>query len=266
MADPTSPASTEGAPAPSVLADAPVPAALPQPAPKPTLVEALFPDGVTPEGKPQGPDAPAPAEPVVDAEAKSAEPAPTEEKPAEDAKPPEPAAPLTVESYADLALPEGLAVSPELFTEAKTLFAEQGIDPAKAPALLDLFHKALIGQTKFLADAQTAFTAQHDGWVKDLAAMPEFQGERRAQSDAVLGRAFEEFVPAQYQAGLRDQLRASGLGNHPGLVAMLLSMSSALVEDGPMLTGAARSLGPNGADPRRDKSLGQQLYPDQPST
>lgn len=242
----TSPLTTPPPPLPAVAA----------PAPKPTLVEALYEggDATRPLGDSTPAEAPAPTDPAAQP-ADAAKPAEGDPPKAE----PEAPTPLTAASYADLALPEGLTVDAALFDRAKETFASVGVDPTKAPALLALFNDALTAQNKVVTDALAHHAQQQQAYTTEFNALPEFQGERRAQSVAVLGRALEEFAPNP--ARLRADLDASGMGNHPDLIQAMLKMASMLVEDAPSSTGRERPLGPNGtAGPNRNLSLGQRIY------
>jgi hypothetical protein len=164
---------------------------------------------------------------------------------------------LTVESYKDLTLPEGFVVDDALMTTAKTTFAEIGIAPDKAPALIKLFADAsLAAQTRATAD----FQAQQTTWLGEVNAMPEFQGEARATSLQAIGRVFDEYGTPE----AKEALDAYGAGNNPALVKMFLKMASVLSEGAP--TGQGRPA-PTGADGKpaslAGKSLGQRLYPSQ---
>lgn len=267
---PTTPMTSEPTPAAptSVIAGATAPA-IPPAAPAPSLTEALFGSEANAGANPAGAPATAVAEPTAtpDAPAPEAQPAPVDPtktpeptdpaKPTEEPKPAEPT-PLTAESYADLKLPEGLTVDDTLFTEFKTTAAELGIAPDKAPALLNLFNKALGEQNRAVTEAMTSFSNAQTAWTNEINAMPEFQGDRRTQSLAVLGRVMDEFGSPE----VRTVLETTGAGNHPGLVKMLLGMASALVEDSPTSNGTGISHGPNGRANARGGTLGQRIFPD----
>ena len=166
--------------------------------------------------------------------------------------------PLTVESYGKLALPEGFQVNDALLGDFKTLAVETGVQPDAAQKLIDLYGRAMKAQTDQLSEA---WNATQSKWTTDLNAMPEFQGERRAQTEAVLGKVIEEFTSSPAAAGeLKAALNATGMGNNPHLVRLIYDMASALVEDEPLAPGQ-----PTASEGRRGKSLGQILYPPQPN-
>lgn len=139
-------------------------------------------------------------------------------------------APLTAESYKDLALPEGLVVVPALFDEFKSVSASLGIQPEKAPELLNLYKKVME------ANAETALQTLRDQITTDdrtLRSDPEFQGERYDVASKAVGMLIEEFgSPA-----VREVLGTHGLGNNPALVKFLFSVAQALGEGTPTLTG-----------------------------
>ena len=164
-------------------------------------------------------------------------------------------APLTADSYADLALPEGLEVNPDLFAKFKSTAAESGIAPDKAPALLELFKEAQVLQNEATV---TALRKQNATWQTELEALPEFKGERKAVAAQVIGRAIEEFgTPA-----VRSTLDAYGLGNNPDLARFIHNMAVALVEGTITPSG---NPAPNGKDGKsRGSTLGARLYPNTP--
>jgi hypothetical protein len=208
-----------------------------------------------PEAK-EAAGSPAPTAKEGGAEAKAGD---DKGKEAKSADAPASDAPLTVESYKDLALPEGLEVDDTLFTQFKEVAAATGVPPEKAPALLDLYQKALASQQ----EANIAYIRDQDAkWRAELEAIPEFSGERAARSRAVLGRAIEEFGGSPEQVSrLRTTFDTYGLSNNPDLARLLYNMSVGLVE------GIAPTPGtpaPNGGQRAqvRGKSLGQVLYPE----
>lgn len=240
MADPTpttEPAPTEASAPPvgEMLAKATAPAAEPAPEPK-SLGEELYPD-------PPSSEAPT-AEPVKEPEAKPAESEP-EAKPESEPAP----APLTLESYTDLKVPDTITVSEPILNEFKALALETGMTPEAAQKAVEFYARASTEAAKAQTQAWEATRAQ---WTADINAMPEFQGDRAARSAAVLGAAIEEFG----DPSVREFFAATG--DHPGVVKLILNMASALVEDGPMPQGGPAISGGK-------KSLGQILYPDSPN-
>lgn len=138
--------------------------------------------------------------------------------------------PLTVESYADLKVPETISADTTLVDGFKSLAVKQGIPPESAQALLDYYTEVQTAVQKSTLETWTSTQAQ---WTAAVDAMPEFQGDRRAQSLNLLGQAIDEFG----DASVREAMNMSGLGNHPGLVKMIYSMARALTEDAPAPLG-----------------------------
>ena len=167
--------------------------------------------------------------------------------PPTEADPPAPAE-YTVESYADLKVPDTIMADEAIVGEFKTLSAELKIAPEAAQRVVEFYEKALTAA----ASAQvTNWRNIQNGWASEINAMPEFQGERAAQSAAMLGGMIEEYG----DSSVRDFFRATG--DHPGVVKMILGMAKALVEDGPIIPG--NPVQPN--KPQGRKTLGQVLYP-----
>lgn len=164
---------------------------------------------------------------------------------------------LTVDSYKDLALPEGFVLDDALMTTAKASFAELGIKPDLAPKLLDLYATV----TKAVnAQATQEFATQQTAWTTEINTMPEFQGEARATSLQAIGKVFDEYGTPEARAALD----AFGTGNNPALVKMFLRMANALSEGTPTTQGRPAATGKDGKPAsQQGKTIGQRLYPDQ---
>lgn len=215
----------------SILATA-APGELPTPTPEPkSVAETLYPEGEKPiEAAPEG--------------EKPAEEVKPEDK--VEAKPETPAAPLTLESYVDLIVPSSIAFSEPILAAAKDLFVEAGIAPEVGQKLLDFYAQAQADITKSTSDAWAATQSQ---WTESINTMPEFQGERRARSEAVLGRAMEEYGNPE----AREFFKMTG--DNPGVVKLILSMAEALTEGEPTPQGGAPKSG------TAKRSMSEILYP-----
>lgn len=251
MTDTPTPASSE---APSIASAPAEPIAAPTPAASRTLGESLYPTPpaeVVAEPKPAVVDAATPAAPV------EGEPAP--EVKAKEAKPAEPEAPapLTAESYADLKIAEGFTVNDEALIGAKAIFTEGQVPPEVAQKLLDLYTSNIKATAEAAQQAsQDQFTSMNTKWTTATNALPEMQGEAKKQTLAILGRTMDEFGSPE----AREAFNLTGAGNNPHIVKYILSLAQAVVEGSPTPSG-----GPPTADPRKGKSLGQRLYPNQPN-
>lgn len=248
MTDATIPASSEPASVASVASE-PV-AATPAFAAK-SLGESLYPSPAVdpaPEPKP-APVEPSTGQPVVEAKEgdKPAEPA---VEPKVEAEAP---AVLTAESYADLKIAEGFTVNDEALTGAKAIFIEGQVAPEVAQKLLDLYTNNIKSTAEAAQRAaQDQFTSLNTKWTGETNALPEFQGEAKKQTLAILGRTMDEFGSPE----AREAFNLTGAGNNPHIVKYILSLAQAVVEGSP--TAAGR---PPTTDPRKGKSLGQRLYP-----
>lgn len=238
------------APTPSEPSAASAPASeLPAaPAPAKSLGESLYPapaETTPPESAPAAAPETPPAAASAEGDATPAETAP-------DAPPPEAAAPLTVDSY-QFTFPEGFKADDATLTEAKSIFAEAGVPLDKAQALMSLYSKNLQAATEAGASSATAqFTELNTRWASEVNALPEFQGEAKKQTLAILGRTMDEFGSPE----AREAFDLTGAGNNPAIVRYILSLANAVVEGSPTAPGAP-SAG------KRPRSLGERLYPNQ---
>ncbi len=163
-------------------------------------------------------------------------------------EPPVEAPKLTVESY-DIKLPETIAVDDALLAKFKEASVEAQVPPEVAQKYADLYVEALNQQSSLIL---SNWETTKSNWTNEINSMPEFQGERAAQSKAVLGSLLEEFG----SPGVRDFFTQTG--DNPAIVKMLLDIASVLVEGEPASPGS-----PTGPTDRRNRSLGERLYPDQ---
>jgi hypothetical protein len=246
------------------MADAPAAPASAVNALYPTNAEAGKPGEIAPAAAPVDPAAAAPAAPSVEPAAAAPEGAPAEgeAKPVEETKP-EGEAPAKIDpaSY-EIKLAEGFVVDEPSLNEFKTTAAELGLPPEGAQKLVDLYTKVAQAQVAKLNDASAAeFQRQQSEWTQQVQAMPEFQGERAAQTTAFLGRVMDEFGSPE----AREYLNSTGAGNHPAIVKMILGMANALLEGEPTPVGKPGSLAsPTGKAPAR-RSGAEILYPSAPN-
>jgi hypothetical protein len=177
------------------------------------------------------------------------------EKPAEKASPP-----LDVTAYADLKLPEGFVVEPALMDGFKSEAATLGLKPEAAQGLVDKFlAPALTKQAEaFQAAIEAGAATTRQGFLAELQAMPEFQGEARERNLGLLGRAFDEFGTPE----ARRAFDVTMAGDNPHIVKMFLGMAEALMEGEATAPGQPGSLASANGRPTGPKSGGQILYPD----
>lgn len=219
-------------------------------APAPSLGETLYPaEGTgTPavaEGTSTEPvTAPQVETPAVEAKVET----PVTEEPKVEAKP-EGEAPAKIDPTSYKFEPvEGIELSPELQAAAAPLLAEANVPPEAVPALMNILKQSLEAQA---AASQASFDALNTKWTAESEALPEFQGERKAQSLALIGRAVDDYGSQEVQ----EAFSITGAGNNPAVVKFILSMAAALSEGTPTPQGRAPSQ-------RQNRSIGQRLYPD----
>jgi hypothetical protein len=199
--------------------------------------------------------APAPAPsatlypPAAPEAAPSVEVAPSVVEGAKPETPVEAPAALTRDSY-KIEFPENIKVSDELLGSFKDLALEAKLPPADAQKFASLYTKGLEGQ---MATLQAQHAENQRLWLSEINAAPEFQGERRTQSLAMLGRAMEEFGSPEAAKILNE----SGLGNHPAIVKFIYRLAEGHMEGTPVLTGGPPLNGKGGGA----KTAGQLFYP-----
>lgn len=150
--------------------------------------------------------------------------------------------------YSTLTLPEGFTPDDALMGQFKEEAAKANLDPKVAQNMLGLAANLMQKQSE---NQLAAFQDQQRTWQAEVLATPEFTGDaNRSRSTALLGRVLDEYGTPE----VRQQFDATGLGNHPAVVKMMLKMAEALTEGEPTRTpsGPAAKLG--------GKSLGAVLY------
>lgn len=249
---PTTPTPTSDTPVPVLETPAPLSATptapAETPAPKPTAADLYAPDGGPKVEEAASPEIP-PAQPEAEGGAESP-PKPEGDTPPIDPDANAPAE-LTAASYSELKVPDAIRADAALVDGFKDLAVAQKIAPEAAQALLDYYTEVT---TKVQAAQIEAWTTTQAQWKSELDAMPELQGDRRAQTENLLGQAITEFG----DASVREALNTTGLGNHPGLVRLIYNMASRLVEDSPHPQGR-----PTGTPPSR-RTPAEIMYGDAP--
>ena len=225
--------------------------------PAPSLAQTLYTPPAATAAEPAAAETPvveAADPPAVEPAAADAAPKPIlgQDPAAEEAQP----APLTAESYGALTIPDTISAQPELVDSFKSLALAQSIPPGAAQALVDFYSTALTAQAKATTDA---WAETQSAWTSSIQAMPEFQGDARSQSTALLGGLINEYG----DPSVREFFSLTG--DHPGVIKMMLNLAQALVGEGaPTPQGSPGKLAgikPNGGAPR---TLGQTLYGDTP--
>lgn len=259
MADPVTQAPTGSEPAaPASVGASLYPTGGDNPTPNAAVVDAKTGAEVVPPVPANGVVVSPVVPPVVD-------PAPVEVKPEVkvDEVKPDPASPeakaaaeaasaALLASY-DIKLPETVQVDPASMAQFKEVAASLGLDNASAQKVMDILPAVLAKQVEAITAAnQQAYNETQTKWVAEANALPEFQGEARSNTLAILGRAMDEFGSPE----AREFLNVTGAGNNPHVIKYILSMANALMEGSPSTQGGPTS------QAKSNRSLGQRLYPD----
>ncbi|HVJ40140.1 MAG TPA: hypothetical protein VM639_01535 [Dongiaceae bacterium] len=150
--------------------------------------------------------------------------------------------------YADFTLPEGIDVDPQSLTEAKQLFAADGLSQERAQSYVDLYAAKLkeAVETPYRIWADT----QRD-WQQAVKADREIGGAKLGSNLAIAAKAVDRFGGE----ALRQALNISGAGNHPDVVRAFIRIGKAISEDALVLgRGVAHEY----------RSRADRLYPNDP--
>ena len=178
-----------------------------------------------------------PAEGIAQSqETKPADPAKTEVKPADPAKTEAKPAEGAPEKYEDFKFPEGITADPAAVTEFTGLAKELNLSQAAAQRLLDLQSKLTGAAAKAEADA---WDTTIQGWVTSAKADKEFGGAKFDENLAIANK----FLAKHGTPALNEALVATGVGNHPEFIRLLVRAGRATGEDGKLLTGSAPNKG-----------------------
>lgn len=217
-----------------------------------TTTEAPAPDapastllGGAPTSPPAAADASPPTEtPVTEAPVDAAAGG---DQPVE-AKPEDAPAPLVY----DLKLPDGVTLDAPALEAFTALATESKLSPEVAQNLLTKHAEALkTSREALVSAAQAQFQETQDAWKGEVKAMPEFATPTaEKQSLQAIGRYMDEFGSPE----VRSILDATGAGNNPHIVAMMLKTAKALAEGGP-------TTAPNAAPPSKRAHNGTLSYP-----
>lgn len=157
---------------------------------------------------------------------------PTTETPAET-----PAAPALPEVYT-FEMPEGVELDKTASDEFSAVAKELKLDQATAQRVADVGIKMAQRQ-------QEVFETTKAAWAEQSRTDKEIGGDAFDQNMAVALKTLNTFGSPE----LKDVLNASGLGNHPAVIKLLVKAGKAISEDG-FVTGS-----PQGADTDPAKRL-----------
>lgn len=151
-------------------------------------------------------------------------------------------------TYADFTLPDGVQVDGEQLTEAKKMFAADGLSQDRAQAYVDLYTEKLKEATeapyKLWAETQRA-------WQDEVRADREIGGAKLAGNLSIAAKAIDRFGGDR----LRQALNVSGAGNHPDVIRAFIRIGKAISEDS-MVMGRGVA--------HQSRNRAERLYPTDP--
>lgn len=149
----------------------------------------------------------------------------------------------------DLKLPEGFIPDETVLTSFKDFAKANSLTPEAAQSAVDMATGLLTTQAEGFAQAQaTAWKTVNEGWVAELKADPEWQGDKFNANIRTVGKALDEYGGPE----LRAAFDLTGAGNHPAIVKAFFKMANALSE-GTQVTA-------NAPAPKGPRTPGQSLY------
>jgi hypothetical protein len=151
------------------------------------------------------------------------------------------------EKYADFKLPEGVEVDPKAMAAFAPVAKELGLSQEQAQKLVDLQTNVL----KQSAEAQQeAWNGILKGWHDESKADKEIGGAGFDANIALAVKTLTKFGTPE----LRAALDATGTGNHPEFIRLLVRVGNAIGEDKLIVGG-----NPAGAT----KTMAETMFPNQ---
>jgi len=164
-----------------------------------------------------------------------------------DPAPADPAAPapvVTPEKY-DLKVPDKSLLDAASVEKIASFAKDRGFSQEQAQALLERDNQNAVASE---AAQQEALKAQSQQWVKDVMTDKEIGGKDAKQNVALAHRVIERFASPV----LVQQLRETGLGNHPELLRLFVNVGK-MMSDDQLITGSGT--------PKIEKSAAEVFYP-----
>lgn len=153
--------------------------------------------------------------------------------PAQDAKP------ATTEDDLKISLPEGYEADEALMGSLKEAAKKAGIQQGTLQELVDLH---IASQQRAQEAAQAAWAETQKGWITQVKNDPVLGGANFQKNLALANRALEKYGTPE----LTQELRDTGLSNHPGIVRFVMRVGQALGEDSIAGASAAPAQQPQG--------------------
>lgn len=143
-------------------------------------------------------------------------------------------------------LPENALIDAASVEKIASFAKERGLSQEQAQALLERDDANAKAQEQ---SQQDQLKAQSQQWVKDVLADKEIGGIDAKKNVALAHRVIERFATPV----LIEQLRSTGLGNHPELLRVFVNIGKLMTDDQLVLgTGS----------PKLEKSTAEVFYPD----
>lgn len=153
-----------------------------------------------------------------------------------------PAAPPAPPAEIKLKLPENALIDAASVEGIASFAKERGLSQEQAQALLERENATAVNQ-------QTMLKEQSQQWVKEVLADKEIGGANAKQNVALAHRVIERFASPI----LVQQLRDTGLGNHPELLRVFVNIGK-LMSDDQLVMGSGA--------PKVERSTAEIFYPD----
>jgi len=127
-------------------------------------------------------------------------------------------------TYAEFTLPQGIEIDAASMTEAKKLFAVDGLSQERAQSYVDLYASRLKEATE---EPYRLWAETQRDWQTTVKTDREIGGARLAANLAIASKAIERFGGD----ALRQALNVSGAGNHPDVIRAFIRIGKAISED-----------------------------------
>ena len=128
--------------------------------------------------------------------------------------------------YADYSLPEGVSIEEGVLGEANDYFKSNSLTQEQAQRGIDLVSKVL---QKNVDDQAGAFEQLKQDWRQTSEADPSFGRDKYDENIGLAQSAMEKLGTPELNKLLVD----TGIGNHPEMVRLMVSVGGLLKEDNP---------------------------------
>lgn len=150
-----------------------------------------------------------------------------------------------VEAYKDIKAPEGMTVDTALLDKAKAAFADKGLSPEQAQAMVDFYAKDVAGALKEAGEAPYKLWADtQQKWIDTVHSDPELGGDKLQGSRAAAARFIDSVskTPEESKA-LRAALTFTGATNNPEIFRAF-ARAGALLSEGRFVAGKGAAPAP----------------------